>query len=75
LTSIYTITAHEIDINSIDVAPNDKLFASGSQDKTAKVWSTAYGSLLTTLRGHRRGIWCVKFSPVGQVLATSSSDK
>ncbi|KAG4090941.1 WD40-repeat-containing domain protein [Neocallimastix lanati (nom. inval.)] len=73
LTSIYTITAHEIDINSIDVAPNDKLFASGSQDKTAKVWSTAYGSLLTTLRGHRRGIWCVKFSPVGQVLATSSS--
>ncbi|ORX54859.1 WD40 repeat-like protein [Piromyces finnis] len=75
LTSVYTLTAHEKDINSIDVAPNDKLFASGSQDKTAKIWSTADGSLLSTLRGHRRGIWCVKFSPVDQVLATSSSDK
>jgi U3 small nucleolar RNA-associated protein 13 len=27
------------------------------------------------LRGHRRGVWCVAFSPVDQVLASASGDK
>ncbi|KAI8618546.1 WD40-repeat-containing domain protein [Chytriomyces sp. MP71] len=75
LKTSYTFQAHEKDINSIAVAPNDKIFATGSQDKTAKIWSTADGSLLGTLKGHRRGIWCVQFSNVDQVLVTSSGDK
>ncbi len=33
----YTIKAHEKDINTIAVSPNDKLIASGSSDKSAKV--------------------------------------
>lgn len=59
------------------VSPNDKLLASGSQDRTAKLWSLAAGadlSLLGVFRGHRRGVWAVCFSPVDQVLATSSAD-
>lgn len=56
------------------VSPNDKLLASGSQDRTAKLWSLADMSLLGVLRGHRRGIWCVQFSPVDQVLASASAD-
>jgi WD40 repeat protein len=32
-----TEIAHEKDINSVSVSPNDKLIATGSQDKTAKV--------------------------------------
>lgn len=71
----FTKKAHDKDINSVAVAPNDKLFATGSQDKLAKVWDAADGKLLGTLRGHKRGIWCVAFSPVDQVLATSSGDK
>lgn len=27
-----------------------------------------------TLRGHKKGIWCVRFSPVDQCVATSSAD-
>ena len=30
--------------------------------------------LLGTLRGHKRGVWCVQFSPVDQCLATGSGD-
>jgi hypothetical protein len=28
-----------------------------------------------TLRGHKRGVWAVAFSPVDQVVATASGDK
>ena len=70
-----TAKAHDKDINSVDVAPNDKLFATGSQDRTAKVWNVQDGSLLATLSGHRRGIWSVQFSPVDRCLATSSGDR
>uniref|UniRef100_UPI00358F3981 transducin beta-like protein 3 n=1 Tax=Myxine glutinosa TaxID=7769 RepID=UPI00358F3981 len=69
----FTFKAHDKDINSIAISPNDKLFASGSQDRTAKLWSST-GELMGILRGHRRGIWCVQFSPMDQVLATSSAD-
>ncbi|KAJ3016175.1 UNVERIFIED_CONTAM: Transducin (beta)-like 3 [Siphonaria sp. JEL0065] len=75
LKSSYTFQAHEKDINSIAVAPNDRIFATGSQDKTAKVWSSTDGSLIGTCTGHKRGVWCVQFSTVDQVLVTSSGDK
>ncbi|XP_019737079.1 transducin beta-like protein 3 [Hippocampus comes] len=72
-----TAKAHDKDINSVAISPNDKLLASGSQDRTAKLWSLAGEAtieLLGVFRGHRRGIWSVCFSPVDQVLATSSAD-
>ena len=32
------VVAHDKDINTVAIAPNDSLLATGSQDKTAKVW-------------------------------------
>ncbi|CAG8602427.1 5535_t:CDS:2 [Racocetra fulgida] len=73
--ALYTNKAHDKDINSIAVAPNDKIFATGSQDKSVKIWSIADGKLLGTCSGHKRGVWSVQFSPVDQTIATSSGDK
>lgn len=56
------------------VAPNDKLLATGSQDRTAKLWALPQCQLLGVFSGHRRGLWCVQFSPMDQVLATASAD-
>lgn len=39
-----------------------------------KVWDSSSLALLGVLRGHRRGVWCVQFSPVDEVLATASAD-
>ncbi|KAL2299100.1 hypothetical protein Nmel_014716 [Mimus melanotis] len=69
-----TERGHDKDINSVAVSPNDKLLATGSQDRLAKLWSCSDCSLLGVFSGHKRGIWCVQFSPVDQVLATSSAD-
>lgn len=74
LQSAYTVKAHDKDINSLCVSVNHKLVASGSQDKTAKIWDSSNLAPLGVLRGHRRGIWCVQFSPVEEVAATASAD-
>ncbi|XP_011503744.1 PREDICTED: transducin beta-like protein 3 [Ceratosolen solmsi marchali] len=74
LNAINTVMAHQKDINSVVVSPNDKLIATGSQDKTAKLWSAENLQQLGVFRGHRRGVSCVRFSPIDQVLATSSAD-
>ncbi|KAJ1564208.1 Transducin (beta)-like 3, partial [Cladochytrium tenue] len=75
LKTAFTVFAHEKEINSVAVAPNDKLIATGSADKTAKLWSSLDGSLVGTCQGHKKGVWSVQFSPVDQVLATASGDK
>lgn len=85
LRSLTTYRAHDKDINSLDVAPNDRLLASGSQDKTAKVFEIDYVAsaggvrgeirLLGICKGHRRGVWTVRFSKTDKVLATGSGDK
>ncbi len=74
LKVVYTQKAHEKDINSVTVSPNDKLIASASSDRTAKLWDSADGKLFHTLKGHKRGVWCVQFSPTEQIVATSSAD-
>ena len=66
------------EINSLAISPDSELLASGSQDKTVKLWRTDDLALISTLSGHRRGIWCTKFfhdSSLQQVLlATASAD-
>jgi len=81
--SLFTLKAHEKDINSLDVSPNDLFLASGSQDKTTKVYEIEYSTspvrgsfrLIGTCKGHKRGVWCVKFGRHEKVLATASGDK
>lgn len=75
LSSKSTVAAHDKDINSIAVAPNDSLICSGSQDRTARVWRLPELVPVLTLHGHKRGIWCVQFSPVDQCVMTASGDK
>ncbi|KAF8508759.1 WD40-repeat-containing domain protein [Gautieria morchelliformis] len=83
--SLTTHRAHDKDINSLDVSLNDRLLASGSQDKTAKVFQIQYVvsaggvrgeiRLLGVCKGHRRGVWNVRFSKTEKLLATGSGDK
>ncbi|KAF8525267.1 U3 small nucleolar RNA-associated protein [Hysterangium stoloniferum] len=84
--SLTTHSAHDKDINSLDVSHNDLLLASGSQDKTAKIFEIKYlvsssGAvhgemrLLGVCKGHRRGVWNVRFSKTDRILASGSGDK
>ena len=61
----YTRKAHDKDINALDTDPKSVLFASASQDRTVKIWSVEEGEVVGILRGHRRGVWSVKFATQG----------
>ncbi|KAF4288309.1 hypothetical protein KXX33_000102 [Aspergillus fumigatus] len=61
--AVYTRKAHEKDINALDINHSSTLFASASQDRTVKIWSTEDGSVVGVLRGHKRGVWSVRFAP------------
>ncbi|KAF3937639.1 Beta-TrCP [Dactylella cylindrospora] len=85
--ALFTRKAHDKDINFIDISPDDKLFATASQDRTIKVWSTETGETIGICKGHRRGVWSVRFGPshvtastiggegAGRLLLSASGDK
>lgn len=71
--AVFTRKAHEKDINALDVNPSSTLFASASQDRTVKIWSAEDGSVVGILRGHKRGVWSVRFSPRDTPVISSES--
>lgn len=73
LSAAWTLLAHEKDVNAIAISPDAQCIATGSQDRSLKIWSVK-GSLQTTCVGHRRGIWSVSFSTVDRVVASCSGD-
>lgn len=74
ITAKWTALAHEKDINTTAISPDGNIVATGSQDRSVKLWKVANGELVHIIKGHKRGIWSVAFSNVDRVLASASGD-
>lgn len=75
LSVFCSVRAHKKDINIVSININDELIATGSQDKTVKIWNSTDLKLIGELKGHKRGIWDCQFSPYDRVLCSCSGDK
>jgi energy-coupling factor transporter ATP-binding protein EcfA2 len=65
---------HDLYVISVAFSPDGKYAASGSGDKTARVWEAVSGKEITRIT-HEEAINSVKFSPDGKYIASGSDDK
>ena len=61
-------------VETLTFSSDGKLLASGSEDKTIKLWDVLMGVELRTFVGHSAKISSLAFSPDGKLLASGSHD-
>ncbi|KAK5651140.1 hypothetical protein OQA88_13234 [Cercophora sp. LCS_1] len=70
-----TLEGHRDSVRAVAFSPDGKTLASGSDDRTIRLWDTATGTHQQTLEGHSGSVWAVAFSPDGKTLASGSDDE
>ena len=74
VTELNRLEAHKDVVWGLSFSPNGQLIASGSRDKSIKIWHPN-GFLKQTLKSHSDSVTSVSFSPDGSLLASASLDK
>jgi WD40 repeat protein/energy-coupling factor transporter ATP-binding protein EcfA2 len=67
--------SHQQQVNGIDMSRDNQYIATGSYDKTVRLWNFETGQLIKVLSGHSKAVNCVKFAPDSQTLLTASADQ
>jgi WD40 repeat protein len=69
---LQTAIEHEYALSTIDYNPHDRSIASAGEDCNLKIWDAATGKLLRMLTSTHGTAWGARFSPDGNVIASSS---
>jgi WD40 repeat protein/GTPase SAR1 family protein len=67
------LQGHHKAIENVSFSPDDRMFATASNDRTVKLWRRD-GSLVKTLSGHTEAVMSVSFSPDAKMIASGSLD-
>ena len=69
------LTGHAKVVSSIAFSPDSTILASGSYDKTVRLWNVESGREIHRLTAHTKAVKTVAFSSDGTTLASGSYDK
>jgi WD40 repeat protein len=72
---LFTLYGHTGAVNSVAFSPDGTRIATGSDDRTARVWDAQTGTPLLELEGHRGQVKSASFSPDGTRVLTGSTDQ
>ncbi|TDL14776.1 hypothetical protein BD410DRAFT_167284 [Rickenella mellea] len=73
---VIVIDKHKYWVTSVAFSPDGQTIASGSYDKTVRIWNASTGAPIgEPLYGHTDRITSVAFSPDGQHIVSGSGDK
>ncbi|MDG9703004.1 caspase family protein [Streptomyces sp. DH37] len=65
---------HGDEVMSVAFSRDGRTLASGSEDRTIRLWDTRTGRPLKTLTGHTGSVLSVTYSPDGKTLASTGTD-
>jgi len=76
LSPTLEIRPHENSVDALSVDPSTgKMFASGSHDKTIKIWDASKMTKpVSTITGNKEGIWSLEYSQDGKKLVSASPE-
>ena len=72
---LQTLMGHAEVVYAVAWKPGARELATGSLDKTARIWDADTGKLLRILKDHADAVLGVAYSPNGKLLATASADR
>ena len=73
--ALRTLRGHAGWISAVSIGPKAELLASGSWDRTVKLWDLRTGRVLRTLGGHRSRVRAVDIGPRGRLVASAGEDR
>jgi WD40 repeat protein len=70
-----SLEGHTDELTAAAFSEDGKWIVTAGEDRIAKLWDSATGTVVATLSGHERGIKSASFSPDGSRVVTASSDE